>query len=343
MKREFSVAGVRHGHIVGAARRLAELGWHCVGVADEDPQLARPLASELDTDYLEDTTGFITSRPAPLVLTAEVNGSKWEIVTAALRAGSHVLADKPLATTIDQIERICTESTLAGKNVWVLFTIRYNGFARALKRLVDAGELGEVVSVEAARPHRLNPDSRPDWMFRPDDYGGVLNDLACHDMDMYLWLGGKVPQWVRAEERSTRFRDLDRGRIADFGAAMMGGGEAPAGYFRADWLTPGEYPQHGDCRLRVVGTEGTAELFYAGEPSASGEACLVAYSDREPPHKLKAEPVERSLETELAAHLEHGEAMTLSPEDCIRSSTLAVFARQSVLTGETFTISPGRI
>lgn len=343
MEREFIVAGARHGHVNGAASTLAAEGWRCLGVADDDPTLAEPLAERLGCDYLKDIGSLLSKRPAPLVLTAEINSRKWEVAVEALKAGSHVLADKPLATDIKQLEQIQSEAEQAGKGVWALFTLRYSGLVRALKSLVDAGDLGAVVSVEAVRPHRLNPDSRPDWMFRPEEYGGVLNDLACHDIDAYLWLCGRLPEWVKAEERSTRFKDLGRGEISDIGVALMGGPDAPFGCFRADWLTPDAYPKHGDCRMRVVGTAGTAELFYEGEPSNPAGATLVVFTDKDAPRKIEPEPVKAGMAAELTRYLEEGEPMTLSSEECLRSSGVTLLAAESARSGELVHINPERL
>lgn len=341
-EREFTVAGVRHGHILSAAREVAALGWRCIGVADDDPAMAQPLAAELGAEYSKDAAELAAKRPAPLLLCADINARKWLVVTAALAAGANVLVDKPLATGIEQLERIRTQATLSGKGVWVMFTLRYSGPMRALKDTVASGELGAIAAIEAVRPLRLKPKARPAWMFEPALYGGVLNDLACHDIDAYLWLTGAAPKWVKAEERTTRFMNLERGSITDTAVALMGGG-APYGYFRADWLTPAAYPQHGDCRTRIVGSAGAAELFHAGLPDAPGQPVLIVYSDSQPPRKVPAACAPQSLVHELAGHLAEGAPMALSSEESIRSSLLTLLAVQSARSGQLLAIPQGRL
>src|SRR3989442_838428 len=87
--------------------------------------------------------------------------------------------------------------------------------------------------------------------FERERYGGLLNDLAVHDIDAALLFTGLTSGTVT-------------GVVVDgvYGVATLSGPRAliTAG---VDWLTPAGSPMHGDYRMKLVGTEGTAELLWA--------------------------------------------------------------------------------
>ena len=53
--------------------------------------------------------------------------------------------------------------------------------------LINEGEIGSVVQTIGFGPHRLNKETRPDWFFQQDHYGGILCDIASHQIDQFLY------------------------------------------------------------------------------------------------------------------------------------------------------------
>ena len=58
--------------------------------------------------------------------------------------------------------------------------------------LVNAGAIGRVVQTVGLGPHRLNRHLRPDWFFQRDKYGGVLCDIASHQVEQFLTFTGST-------------------------------------------------------------------------------------------------------------------------------------------------------
>jgi predicted dehydrogenase len=269
MSLRLAVLGAAHSHVRYALdeadlRDDVEL----VGVSDSDH---RRLLEEQHPD---------------VVMVADVYADRGAAIVDALAAGAHVLADKPLCTDLGQLDAIEKAARASGRTVSLLLEKRHYPETLAARALLDAGELGELVQVASTGPHKLNRSSRPEWFLRRETYGGILGDLAVHDVDLVLLLSGATGGTVAgATERSGEF---DR-----YGSLLLRAGAVTA-TIEVNWLTPAASPWHGDYRMRLTGTRGTAELFWA-------QGRLVVTTDDAPPHQVELPPGRRPAEEALDA------------------------------------------
>lgn len=334
MARKFSICGCQHGHITSAANELIAEGWEAVEVADDDPWLAKGVAEKIGAELVGDWRSVIENSDAELICVSPVNREKGEFIEAALRSGRHVIADKPLVIARDDIDRVEKAADETGRRVICMFTSRYGGAIRAVRTAVRDGAVGRVVSYIGLGPHRLGPENRPKWMFDDAVYGGVLVDIACHWIDVFLWVSGETLQSVTAHEQQSRWAGLGY-EINDIGSALFVTTEGTTAFCRGDWLTPDAYPGHGDYRMVFTGTAGQVENFQNGMPLETGPALIVAYSDGDAPHALEAENVERGLCGEFVEYAFHGGQTHLTTEECIASMRAIVTARESAKAGRT--------
>lgn len=108
----------------------------------------------------------------------------------ALNAGKHVFVEKPIALNAEEGAAMVEAAHKAGKQLMVGYCMRWRSDARALKRFIDAGDMGELYY---ARVHALRRRGIPGWgMFTQKDKqgGGPLIDIGCHLLDLTLWLMG---------------------------------------------------------------------------------------------------------------------------------------------------------
>jgi predicted dehydrogenase len=125
-------------------------------------------------------------------------------------------------------------------------------------RLVREGAVGRVIQTVGLGPHRLNRALRPDWFFDMAHYGGILVDIASHQVDQFLVFTGSTDAEIVASTAENRATP-ESPRFEDFGEILLRSGAA-SGYIRVDWFTPDGLPTWGDGRLFIMGTEGTIEL-----------------------------------------------------------------------------------
>jgi len=107
-------------------------------------------------------------------------------------------------------------------------------------------------------PHRLNKATRPDWFFDKQQYGGILCDIASHQIDQFLYFTNSSDADVTMATAGNYANPGDPG-LQDFGEIALRS-DAAHGYIRVDWFTPDALPTWGDGRLTLLGTEGYIEL-----------------------------------------------------------------------------------
>jgi predicted dehydrogenase len=105
--------------------------------------------------------------------------------------GYALLIEKPLAPTAEECERIAAAVEDAGVIAAVAHVLRYTPYTRLLKRLLDAGAVGEIVSIDHLEPvgfwHQAHSYVRGNWR-REDETGPMLLAKCCHDLDWLSFL-----------------------------------------------------------------------------------------------------------------------------------------------------------
>ncbi len=254
----FAAIGLDHRHIYDLTEGLLQAGQDCAGYCPQtsDPRVLAgfrkrfPQLPSVDRDRLLDDPSIA------FIVTAAVPCDRAAVAIQAMRRGKDVMVDKPGLTTLDQLADI--ERTVAETGrIWsVCFSERLltPSTLKALE-IVRQGGIGRVVQTVGLGPHRLNRALRPAWFFDPAAYGGILNDIGCHQIDQFLAFAGAADATIVS---STVGENSGNG-FQDFGEVVLQSATA-RGYLRVDWFTPDGLPTWGDGRLFVLGTDGTIEL-----------------------------------------------------------------------------------
>ncbi|MFI6294661.1 Gfo/Idh/MocA family protein [Nonomuraea sp. NPDC050790] len=117
-----------------------------------------------------------------------------EIAIAALEAGKHVLCEKPLANTVAEAERMAEAAALATGRSMVGFNYRRVPALALARRMVAAGELGEIRHVRAVylQDWIMDPELPLVWRLRKDKAGsGALGDIGAHIIDVAQFVSGQ--------------------------------------------------------------------------------------------------------------------------------------------------------
>ena len=117
-------------------------------------------------------------------------------VVAALKAGKHVFAEKPLATTLDDCLRIQAALRDAGdRRFFFGLVLRYAPLYRKIKELLDQGVVGRPVSFEFNETLDFNHGGyiHGNWRRHREHAGTHLLEKCCHDFDLVNWLVGSLP------------------------------------------------------------------------------------------------------------------------------------------------------
>ena len=198
-------------------------------------------------DILEDA-----SVKAVLVLTPP--NTHLDIVQRAARAGKHVLVEKPLEIDLDRATRLVQACETAGVTLAVMLQHRLREAALGLKALLDAGELGQLVSASASvrwwRAQSYYDEPGRGTLAR--DGGGVLITQAIHTLDLLLSLTG-LPERVTGLAATSPVHRMEG---EDTAAALLHYAGGAIGVVQA---TTAAYPGFPE-RIEINGTLGTATL-----------------------------------------------------------------------------------
>ena len=257
----FAAIGLDHRHIYEQVGRLLELGCRCKGYWTEGaPQ---PLSGFVerypDLPFADAPEHLLNDPDIQLIVTAAIPADRAEIAIQAMRAGKDVMTDKPGCTSLDQLERIKQTVAETGRIWSVNFSERFEVPAvTKAAELVAAGRIGRVIQTLGTGPHRLNKPLRPDWFFDPGCYGGILTDIASHQIDQFLYFTDSDDAEIVASTVANYANPEDPG-LEDFGEITLRSDKGH-GYIRVDWYTPDGLPTWGDGRFTILGTEGYIEL-----------------------------------------------------------------------------------
>lgn len=137
------------------------------------------------TDYAQ----MLANPDVQAVLITTPNAQHVEQVVAAAKAGKHVLCDKPLGTSAAEANRAVDACRQAGVKLGMNFQTRHHACFVEAKRVIDSGEIGEIVSAQID----ASPGARPPvgWRTDPDLAGlGSVNNIAVHIYDVLRYLIG---------------------------------------------------------------------------------------------------------------------------------------------------------
>jgi predicted dehydrogenase len=257
----FAAIGLDHRHMYEMAGRLLELGSECVGYWTEgEPQ---PLAGFIKRfphiPRVADRRRLIEDPTIQLILIAAIPADRAAIAIEAMRAGKDVGTDKPGCTSAEQLAALRQTVAETGRIWSVNYSERFEVAAvtRALE-LVRDGAIGRVVQTVGLGPHRLNRHLRPAWFFDPKNYGGVLCDIGCHQIEQFLSFTGSTDAEI-VTAAVGNFANPGDPLFQDFGEMLLRS-DRGNGYVRLDWYTPDGLTNWGDGRLTILGTDGYIEL-----------------------------------------------------------------------------------
>ncbi|HEX6655023.1 MAG TPA: Gfo/Idh/MocA family oxidoreductase [Candidatus Limnocylindria bacterium] len=299
------------------ARVWASLpGVELVAVADPRPEVLARATEATGSHGHADALAMLAASELDLVSVAAPTSLHCDLTVAALRAGAHVLVEKPIAADRSEAEAMMAAAATAGRLLSVGHVERFNPAIVELRRRLAAGELGRVFEVRA---ERLGPF--PD---RIRDVGVVV-DLAPHDLDVMRFLLGADPVRVYAETEQRIHTEHE-----DLFVGVMKFANGAIGLLDINWLTPAK-----QRRLSVTGERGmyvadylSQELTFFANPS---DASVTAGPSEARPIQRR-EPLVVELEA-FADAVRSGAPPPVEPREALIALQLARAMVEAANTG----------
>ena len=257
----FSAAHIDHGHIYGMCNGLTEAGGTIKYVYDPDPKKVEAfLKAYPQAKAAQSLDQVLEDRETRMVCSSNVTSERGPLGVRVMQAGKDYFVDKAPFTTLEQLSAAKETVAQTGRKYMVYYSERLHVEGAILAGyMIDAGEIGKVISVTGFGPHRLGAKGRPAWFFEKEKYGGILCDIGSHQIEQYLHFAGEEDAAVQLS-RIGNYAHPEYPELEDFGDCSIVGRNGSTNYFRVDWFNPDGLRTWGDGRTFILGTEGFIEI-----------------------------------------------------------------------------------
>ena len=264
-KLRLAFLGFRHGHVMGlynAAKKHPRVT--VVAACEEDPATAASLKSAGSVELTHSSYDDVyKSSEVDAVAVGDYFARRGSIILDALTRGKHVIADKPITTSLADIDRMQQIASAKRLSIGCLLDLRDHGNFLTMRRLIREGQIGTVHTITFTAQHPLLLGKRPGWYFEPGKHGGTINDIGIHAIDLIPWLTGRrivevaaargwnarVPQFPQFQDAGQVMLKLDNG----------GGVLGDVSYLTPDGVA---YGASQYWRVTVHGDAGSVETSY---------------------------------------------------------------------------------
>jgi predicted dehydrogenase len=318
--------GFRHGHVMGLYRGAIEHPQvQVVAACEDDPQAAAAVRAGGAVKLTHDSADRVLADvDCDAVAIGDYFARRGELAIRALEAGRHVIADKPLCTRLDELDRIEQLASSKRRSIGCLLDLRDTAVFRTMRRLIAEGAVGEVHTVLFTAQHPLNLAARPAWYFEPGKHGGTINDIAIHAIDLIPWMTGRSFAEITAA-RAWNARLPQHPHFQDAAQLMLRLDNDGSAFGDVSYLSPDDLaysaPQY--WRITCHGSDGVIETAYNAK-----SVSLAARGDKSP-RELALDPAApngclEAFMNEIAGKVQPG---ALTTADVIRASRFALMAQ----------------
>jgi predicted dehydrogenase len=256
----FSAIGLNHGHIYGQVEAVIRGGGQLVSFYGKEPDLTAAFSKRYPQAKLaRSEKEILEDKSIQLVVSASIPDERAPLGILVMNHGKDFMVDKPGITSLEQLSQVRKVQQQTGRIYSIMYSERLENRATVKAgELVKEGAIGKVIQTIGLGPHRMNPQTRPEWFFDRKRFGGIICDIGSHQFDQFLFFTNST----KADVVSSQVGNVHHPQypnFEDFGDIMLRGDKG-TGYIRVDWFTPDGLNTWGDGRLTVLGTEGYIEI-----------------------------------------------------------------------------------
>jgi len=214
-----------------------------LAVCDIDVERAKKVANQFGAEAYVETGRMLKRKDIEAVSICTWSTSLAKEALKALKAGKHVLVEKPMAANSKQAEALIKTAEKEKLHLSVGFLMRFIPGIQYIKRAIEEKSIGELVCATAKRVS--------EWPERIGDVG-VVKDLAIHDIDITRYLFGDDPIAVYAKTGNMKHKLFE-----DYAHIMLTFKEERNAFIESNWLTP-----YKTRVLVVTGSKAIVKLDY---------------------------------------------------------------------------------
>ncbi len=257
----FAASHFDHGHIYAQIAGLESAGGILKYIFEPNPdKIENVVRNHPGVTVVRDFREILDDKDVKLVTSAAVPNLRCGIGMNVMEAGKDYFTDKAPFTTPDQLAAARKAVKRTGKKYMVCYSERLlNESAWHAGELIRDGAVGRVLQVLNLAPHNLAPSTRPEWFFKKEACGGILNDIGSHQVEQFLTYADAADGTLNFA-RTANLDTPEYPEFEDFGEMSLTLNTGASAYCRLDWFNPAGSRTWGDGRTFVLGTEGYLEI-----------------------------------------------------------------------------------
>ncbi len=229
-----------------------------IAACDSINQKAESLALTYNAKPYTDLSAFLIENKEKMdvVSVCTPNGLHAEHTIAALRAGYHVLCEKPMAINVEDCGRMINEAERANRRLFIVKQNRFNPPIEALKLAIEENRLGKIFSVQLSCFWNRNEKyyNESDWKGSRDLDGGTLFTQFSHFIDLLYWLIGDIKKVYPITRNFAHKETID---FEDSGVAAI---EFYNGAIGSINYTVNSYGKNMEGSVTLFGEKGTVKV-----------------------------------------------------------------------------------
>ncbi|MEM0382281.1 MAG: Gfo/Idh/MocA family oxidoreductase [Nitrososphaerota archaeon] len=280
--------------------------------------------------WYTDRGKIVEDKDVDVVTIATADDDHAEPTILAAEAGKHILLEKPIATTLEDADKIISTTKRTGVIFMVGHILRFDRRYRVVREMRLRGELGEIISVYARRLGSSDAADRFLNRVSPIVQHGV------HDIDIIRWILGGEVKTVYA--KAVKFREY---RYPDAYWTIMEFEDKRIGVVESGFVLPSTYPHFIDSFFELVSENAAIHIYTPGELFTVYHNKYLSKPDVTywPQFNLHAEGALRD-EIEYFLQCVHSEIQPnlIVPEDARRALEIALAGEKSALSGSSVTL-----
>lgn len=297
-----------------------------VAVADDDPakleDFARKASLAKSAEQYADWRHLIEHTMMDVCCVCDENGIRPDQLEALTARNIHIVTEKPLATTLEGLDRIRHALASSQSKLTMLLTMRHEAKYVTMRSLIQEGLIGVPCLATAQKSYRI--EQRPQWQKERNRLGGTIPYIGIHAIDMMRWLTGLDYTAVAAFHGNLGTPEF--GETEDQASVLLRMSNGASATARLDYLRPSKAPTHGDDRVRIAGSEGVIE-------ASSGKPTITLLTEKDPPTEIEAKPT-ANLFVDFAQALRENREFRIPTADCLYITEVVLRAREAAESGK---------
>lgn len=320
---KIGIISFAHLHAASYAECLNKLqNVTLTGIYDDDAARGEQMANSYDSNYFDNLDALLDTGLDGVIICSE-NVHHQRFVNRAAEQVNYILCEKPIATTLEAAQDMIDTCEAHSAKLQIAFPVRFSPPVQSLKKMLDEGTLGTIISASCTNHGRM-PGG---WFIdKALSGGGAVIDHTVHVIDLLRWFWNTEVTEVYANiSDSLLHPDLG---IDDAGLLSFKLANGVYGTLDTSWSRPANYPTWGDVKLELLGESGIVKV------DAFSQTLNLHSETQGGQHLGWGSNPDLGLVRDFVEMIETGREPSITGEDGLRALEVALAAYESADHGE---------